>query len=274
MALLDKIIWHIETDLGRDDLSIEGLARNCAVSPFHMCRVFRQTAGLSIMSYVRGRRLSRAAEAVAGGEHTLLGIALDAGYGSHEAFTRAFSTYFGVLPTTVRKARSLETLTLLEPFQMMKDMIVDVAKPQIRNRPAFRVVGLSAACTFEDTSAIPALWSGFNAREDTVDNAVAGTSYGVCYDTDEAGRFRYLAGAEATGQTDGMDHVDIPAARYAVFAHKGHISDLPKTVYTIWNQSLPDLDLTPQESPNFEVYDARFDPETGRGVVEVWIPVA
>lgn len=273
MALLDRIIWQIETNLVQEDVTLDVLADACAVSRFHMCRAFRQAAGMSIMSYVRGRRLSVAAQAIAKGDNTLLSIALETGYGSHEAFTRAFSSYFGVLPNTVRKARSTTNLSLLEPVKMKKEMIVDVAKPEIRERGAFRVVGLSATTSFEDNSAIPALWSEFNALEDAVQNAVHGAAYGVCCDATEAGQFRYLAGIEATGLTDGMDHVDVPAGRYAVFTHNGHISDLPKSVYTIWNQSLPDLELTPEQRPDFERYDDRFDPGTGRGTVEIWIPV-
>ena len=71
-----------------------------------------------------------------------------------------------------------------------------------------------------------------------------------------------------------MDDVSIPAGRYAVFTHSGHISDLPKTVYTIWNKSLPDAGLNTREAPDFELYDCRFDPLTGRGDVEIWIPIA
>lgn len=156
---------------------------------------------------------------------------------------------------------------------MNKDMIVGVAAPDLRDRSAFCVVGLSAQCSFEDTSAIPGLWKSFNIREAEVTGAKRGAAYGVCCDTDSAGRFRYLAGVEASEKTLGMDFIEIPANRYAVFIHNGHVSDLPKTVYTIWNKSLPDCDLHPSEGPDFELYDQRFDPETGRGVIEIWIPV-
>ena len=180
----------------------------------------------------------------------------------------------GVLPSTVRVARSVSTLCLMEPMEMKKDMIVDVLKPIVRDREAFRVVGLSVSCSFEDTSAIPGLWHSFNAREDDVAGVKGGAAYGVCYDSDETGQFRYLAGVEARGSTEGMDHVDVPAGRYAVFSHTGHVSDLPKTVYTIWNKSLPDLGLEPIKAPDFERYDDRFDPESGRGTVEIWIPIS
>ncbi|WP_264210701.1 GyrI-like domain-containing protein [Leisingera thetidis] len=153
-------------------------------------------------------------------------------------------------------------------------MIVTVPEHEIRERAAFRVVGLSVECSLEDTSAIPALWQSFNAREEDVLNAVSGAAYGVCCNADEAGRFKYLAGLEAVQGTPGMDFVEIPANRYAVFTHRGHIAGLPKTVYTIWNKSLPDAGLEPAEAPVFELYDKRFDPETGRGSVEIWVPVS
>lgn len=79
MALLDRIIWQIETNLAQDDITTEMLADACAVSRFHICRVFRQAAGMSIMSYVRGRRLSVAARAIGATDDALLSIALNAG---------------------------------------------------------------------------------------------------------------------------------------------------------------------------------------------------
>lgn len=273
MALIDKIIWQVETDLGQP-IALNDLARKCAVSTYHMCRVFQQGVGMSIMSYVRARRLAKAAQAIADTDEVLLSIALDSGYASHEAFTRAFAACFGALPSTIRTARSTAMITVMEPLKMKKDMIVDVAKPDMRDRDTFRVVGLSAICSFEKIGAIPALWQSFNAREDDVIDAVAGAAYGVCCDMDAEGHFRYVAGVEARGKTERMDFVDIPASRYAVFTHSGHISDLPKTVYTIWNKSLPDLGLEPAKAPDFELYDKRFDPVAGRGTVEIWIPVS
>ena len=276
MTLVDRAVWQIETKL-RQPLSLTELSTLCAVSPFHLSRTFRSATGFSPMTYLRARRLSAAAEALANGDEDILTIALEAQYGSHEAFTRAFASYFGLLPSSVRTARSVHSLVLMEPFQMKKNLLVDVAAAEIKERDAFRVVGLGTRCTFEDTSAIPPLWQSFNEREKDVPGAVGGAAYGVCYDTDEAGSFRYVAGVETTEVTDvpsGMESVSVPASRYAVFTHSGHVADLPKTVYTIWNKALPDAGLEPRKAPDFERYDSRFDPSTGRGVVEIWIPIA
>ena len=159
---------------------------------------------------------------------------------------------------------------------MHRQSFPDVAAPEIKERDAFRVIGLSTQCTFEDVSAIPSLWQTVNDREDDVPSAVSGAAYGVCCDADEAGQFRYVAGLETTaamGFPAGMDAVSIPANRYAVFTHSGYVLDLQKTFYTIWNKALHDAGLDPKQAPGFEFYDHRFDPLTGRGTVEIWLPI-
>ena len=124
---------------------------------------------------------------------------------------------------------------------------------------------------------MPSLWRAFNEREGEVAPVENGAAYGVCCDSDGAGRFRYVASVEAEAISDipeGMEIVAIPTSRYAVFIHSGHVSDLPKTVHTIWNRILPDAGLKPTGAPDFERYDRRFDPTTGRGDLEIWIPIA
>ncbi len=143
----------------------------------------------------------------------------------------------------------------------------------MRERAAFRVTGLGADCSFSRTGAIPALWETFNARQAEVIGAVPGAAYGVCGVADTSGNFRYIAGVEAAGPTPGMEQITLPNQTYAVFTHKGHISDLSKTIYTIWNQVLPDLGIEMADGADFERYDHRFDGRTGRGEMEIWIPV-
>ncbi|MEJ6395061.1 AraC family transcriptional regulator [Gymnodinialimonas sp. 2305UL16-5] len=270
MALVDKVIWQIECH--RDaPLSVASLSEACAVSVHHMCRAFQMATGQSVMAYARARRLSVAATEIADGADDILQVALSAGYGSHEAFTRAFMAYLGVLPSTVKQTRDLSTLSLMEPFEMQKDMIVDVAKPEIRDRGAFRVAGLGTTCKDHDISAIPSLWQGLNARAGEFEDL--GPGYGVSYAMEGNGDFKYLAGMEARTPPAGMEVVEIPAHRYAIFTHRGHVADLPKTIYTIWNKALPDSELSPAPAPEFELYDQRFDVATGRGEIEVWIPV-
>lgn len=274
MVVLDKAVWYIESRIGAP-LPLAELARLAGVSPWHLVRLFQAAVGLSPMAYQRARRLSEAAKALANGDSDILTVALDAGYGSHEAFTRAFSACFGQLPSSVRAAGDTQSLKLMEPLVMDKNMIIDVAPPQLRERAAFRVVGLSVRCTFETNAVISKLWPKFNQREREVPEPVKGAAYGVCCDMQPDGHFRYVAGFESRAKhvPDGLDFVDLPAGRYAVFQHVGHISGFNKTVYTIWNKALPDAGLEPAGRPDFELYDHRYHDATCDGIVEIWIPI-
>ena len=275
MALVEKLLWQIEAKL-HDEVRLEELASLCAVSVYHMARVFRQTTGLSPMAYLRARRLTEAARSLAMGKTDIMDVALEAQYCSHEAFTRAFVNYFGIAPNQVRAQKTFEKLDIMETFPVKKELIIELEAPRQETLGAMKLVGTSCYCTFENTVEIPRIWKIFNERMHEIEFAKPGAAYGACCDVKENGQFRYLAGVPVREEQTipvGMDMVEIPPSTYAVFQHNGHISDFHKTVYTAWNKSLPDLGWQPRKSPDFERYDHRFDPETGRGIVELWIPI-
>jgi AraC family transcriptional regulator len=85
----DKALWIIERN-STQPLTLDGIAAACGVSRSHLAHAFGTATGVSVMQYVRARRLSAAAQALAAGAPDILSIALETGYGSHEAFTRAF----------------------------------------------------------------------------------------------------------------------------------------------------------------------------------------
>lgn len=272
MPLTERVIWQIERHIDKP-LTLTTLADACAVSRYHMARSFRAATGMTPMTYLRARRLTVAAHALAQGAD-ILSVALAAQYGSHEAFTRAFAACFGVLPTQVRQARSTRDLTLLEPFEMNREMIIDLQPPRFADRPAERFVGLSGDFTYDELSGVAALWQTYAGL--LPDPMPRRTTYGISYDFAEETGFSYLAGARTEAGAplpEGPDTVDVPAGHYAVFDHRGHISDIAKTFYTIFNAALGDHGLTPRPAPELEVYDHRFNPVTGRGTVEVWIPI-
>src|SRR3954453_9396407 len=92
-----KALWFIESHLA-DALTLDEIAGIAGISRFHMVRAFAAATGWSVMRYVRVRRLSEAARALASGAPDILSVALDADYGSHQAFTRAFRTISGSRP--------------------------------------------------------------------------------------------------------------------------------------------------------------------------------
>src|SRR6201995_5275922 len=117
MYSAQKALWFIESHLA-EALTLDEVAGIAGVSRFHMVRAFAAATGLPVMRYVRARRLTEAARALAGGAPDILTLALEADYGSHEAFTRAFRDHFGVTPEAVHAATRIDHLNLQEPVIM------------------------------------------------------------------------------------------------------------------------------------------------------------
>src|ERR1700735_1524216 len=103
-----KALWFIESHLA-GALTLDQIADVAGISRFHMVRAFAAATGLSVMRYVRARRLSEAARVLAAGAPDILTLALDADYGSHEAFTRASATISGLRPKRFAAARASTT---------------------------------------------------------------------------------------------------------------------------------------------------------------------
>jgi AraC family transcriptional regulator len=96
-----------------DKWTVDKLASIANLSPFHLCRVFRQMAGTSIYDYVLRERLAYTLDAVLGSGDDLTAIALDAGFASHSHFTARFHGFFGCTPAALRRRVKAETVAEL-----------------------------------------------------------------------------------------------------------------------------------------------------------------
>ena len=271
-----KALWFIESHLA-DALTLDEVATIAGISRFHLVRAFAAATGLSVMRYVRARRLSEAARALAHGAPDILSVALDADYGSHEAFTRAFREHFGVTPETVRGSAQLENLQLQEPITMDSTVIDNLQPARFETGKPFLVAGPGERYTWETGgAAIPGQWQRFRQKVDEIPDRIGKVAYGVCCNGDDSGNFDYIAGAEVSdfsGLPREFSRVWIPDQRYAVFSHKDHISTIRRTVNTIWNHWLPSSGVKAADAPSFERYSENFDPLTGNGGLEIWVPI-
>jgi AraC family transcriptional regulator len=158
-VVVEKALWLIEQRYGTD-LSLDEMAEHIGVSRFHLSRSFPAATGMSISAYLRGRRLTEAAKALAAGAPDILSVALDATYGSHEAFTRAFRDQFGVTPEQVRARGTTDTLRLVEPIRMDEMMFVDLPPPRIVDRPPLLLAGLAELHPCDKPEEVPAHCTG------------------------------------------------------------------------------------------------------------------
>jgi len=275
MYPVERALWFIENRIS-GDISLQAIAASADVSSHHLARAFGAATGQSLMRYARGRRLSEAARSLAAGAPDILAVAFDAGYGSHEAFTRAFREQFGITPEECRAAGRLDHLKLVEPIRMDKSLLIDLDEPRIADGEGFLVAGLGARYTFATNEGIPNQWRRFEPYIGNLSYQTGPETYGVCCNADNSGSFEYIAGVRVTEFSDlpeGFATVRISAQRYAIFLHPAHVSMLRRTHYTIWNKWLPASNLKITDGPSFERYGKDFNPMTGTGTIEVWMPV-
>jgi AraC family transcriptional regulator len=275
MNAVGKAIWFIESRFS-GELSLDEIADAASVSRYHLVRAFGLATGFSVMRYVRGRRLTQAAQSLANGAPDILSVALDAGYGSHEAFTRAFREQFGLTPEAVRARRHLADIELVEPLKMDETPLIDLRPARFENGRPLLIAGLAERCSWQTNMGIPALWQRFGPHIGQIAGQVGITTYGVCCNGDDEGNFDYVAGVEVSdfsGVPPEFTRVRIAAQRYAVFIHHEHISAIRRTINSIWSGWLPQSGYEVADAPNFERYGAGFDSRTGMGGLEIWIPV-
>jgi AraC family transcriptional regulator len=143
--------------------------------------------------------------------------------------------------------------------------------------PAMLLAGLRRQHTFAEVSTtIPAQWEEFQ-RLGEIPGQRGATTYGVVCGSDmDRQSFEYMCGIEVDSfdaLPAGMGRMRVPAQHYAVFVHEGHADGLRATWEAIWSDWLPRSGIRPADTPDFERYGDRFDPETRTGEIEIWFPI-
>ena len=276
---------YIEAHLG-EPVALADVAGAAGLSLHYFSRLFRALSGEPVGAYLRGRRLTVAAERlVAGGAEPpkLVELAFDCGYDSQEAFTRAFKRCFGMTPGAYRKRRpagrmrfrrriDAETLAHLQEVLCME--------PEIREIDSFVVAGVRERFDAETKRRIPALWDRLLALMPEIPHQRAGT-YGLCTNPNlDDGSFDYVAGV-AVERVDRLPEAaiaeSVPRQTYAVFRHKVGSPDLhaelQRTIRWIWGTWLPGSDFEYLGGPDFERYPPGFDPGKPGMFVDIAIPV-
>lgn len=277
MSAVKKAIWVIESRF-RYELGLDEIAEHSGASRSHLSRSFAMTTGISISAYLRARRLTEAARKLAAGAPDILLVALDAGYGSHEAFTRAFRDQFGVTPEEVRAKGSASDLKLMEPIQMDDLLPPALLEPTFLDSPAMRIAGITQRQSAMTGWSIPAQWQSFTPYIGNFPGQYGKAAYGVVgIAPDDADACVYTAGVEVRSDAEvppELNIVDVPAHRYARFHHKDHVSTIRSTVHAIFEYWLPTSGYLHTGDLNLiECYGPSFDPASGRGGVEVWFPI-
>ena len=150
--------------------------------------------------------------------------------------------------------------------------------PRFENGKPLVIAGLAER--YSGTNAgIPAQWQRFIPHIGRVPGQVGHATYGIVFNSLKSWMsFGYLTGIEVAPDTElpaNFGHLEIPAHRYAVFAHQGHVSTISRTMRSIFDEWLPQSghEHASDGADFFERYSEKFDPQTGTGGIEIWLPI-
>ncbi len=284
-----KAIQYIETYLN-DDLSLAKVSQAACYSHYHFLRIFQAVTGITAGTYIRRRRLTQAAEALLKEDTRIIEIALDAGFDSQAAFSRAFKEMFDIPPARFRKERKTSAFrgqpVLTEKYLNHIQTRGITMTPRFEHKDAQTFIGMGKDCNFGEPEAIGDLWDRFNKMKHLITDLADDNGYGLCYaPKGKEGKekdifpetFRYTAALRVTGDAvsvpEGMEKINMPAERYAVFTHKGSTDTLPETNDYIWKTWLPRSGLELADSPDIELYSKEWDPILKEGNIEIYLPV-
>jgi AraC family transcriptional regulator len=165
---------------------------------------------------------------------------------------------------------------------MDESLIIALETPRSVERGPLLLAGARVRYPMTEQSlpAVAEQWARFGAVIPTVPGLTGAGAYGLFWNMFGGGAsFEQMTAVEVerlSGLPDSLATMTVPASHYVVFAHPHHVSKLRNTVNTIWHKWLPDSGHVPVggDVPEFiEWYGQDFDPMTGSGTMEVWIPV-
>ncbi len=287
IAALNSAVDAVESELAADpsaSLDVGALARSLGTTEHHLRRMFSSLAGMPLSEYVRRRRMSLAAADLLAGDDDLLTIAVRYGYGSTEAFGRAFRAVHGVGPGDVRRDGG----PLRTQPRIRFHLTVQGGSPmdtRITDLPALRLVGHAARVPLVHEGVNPAIAEHvasipveetlrLKALNDTEPSGVLAVSDDLDPDRAEGSELTYLHGVATTADVpQGLDVIEVPAGTWAVFRtdgpHPAALQEAWAATATEWFPSQP-WQLRP--GPEIVAMTA-YDAAAGTATCELWLPV-
>jgi AraC family transcriptional regulator len=240
---IERVIDYIGQNID-EPLTLEHLSEVACFSKYHFHRLFTAYTGLSLQYYIRWLRLKRAAhQLVLNKDTSIIDIAINAGFESHEAFSRIFKQSCGLSPSKFRVTPSWQAWERTPYFLSTPgDIKMNVT---IKNIPARRLA------VIEHRGPPNLLGESVNKLIDWTKSQTinvtpkAKESFGIAYDDPKNTKpeeFRFDIGVTVPEQLSlngGVVEKSLPAGRYAVTVHKGPREHIGQTVFSLYRDWLP-----------------------------------
>jgi AraC family transcriptional regulator len=274
------VLVHIQANLD-EDLSLDAVAKRVRLSAFHFHRLFRAAIGETLKQYTQRLRLERAANRLVIHDTSILDVALDSGFQSHETFSREFKRRFQVTPRGYREwgrgklaQNSVSTLPLDE---MCDDF--ELSETKVTRMAQLHVAFIRHVGPYE---AVPdTLWHRLaewaRARRLPIDLIFLGIAQDAPGIT-PPDKLRFDAAIvvpEAFAADRSIGHQVLGPAEFAITTHIGHYRTLPQAYGTIVNRVGRLKGYSFGGLPSIEVYrTTRVDANHDMNHTEIYIPVS
>lgn len=253
-ARIERVQTYIANHLD-DDLDFDRLAEVAAMSPYHWHRIYRSICGETATQTVRRMRMHRAAVELIRSSTDLTGIAKRAGYGSVEAFSRAFGAAYGEPPASYRRRATVPDVSSPQWRQGGQTYPV-----RIENKPVYRLLSarhdgdyMLVGQAFEKVVAYafangllfgaPQMVGIYHKDPGSTDVSELRTDAGVILDN----------GPDIPAET-GLGYVTTPGGRQAILTFKGPYVELSRAYDWLFGQWLPDSGEEADDFPVAEYY--------------------
>ncbi len=241
-----------------DELPLEQVAAVAALSQFHFHRIFRAFVGEGLKQHVRRLRLERAARNLRRSDEPVIQIAFQAGFETHESFTRAFNDMFGCSPSVYRSRKCAPEPETSAGAAVRPPDPSDLPAVEIKELPPKRLVYLRHVGPYNEVGAPWGrlmMWAGMRGLL-----GPGAEMLGLSHDDPDVtplDKIRYDAAVVVNRpvQPEGeIGVMELPGGKYAVVTHRGPYERLTETYRRIYGAWLPQSGYEVRDTPGFEQY--------------------
>ena len=276
---MNSTIEYIEEHL-LEELHMPEIAKATGNLENDLQKTFYALTGISIVEYIRRRRLSLAGYELQNREQSVLDIALKYGYTSPDSFTRAFRQMHGITPSAVKKGgcllKSYGKITFVLTIRGVNAMNYRILKKE-----ELHIIGFKKWFSTENDSQlteIPKMWDSVTdeLRQQIVDLSNNDGVVGLCADMYDGGFDYWIGCMSDKACPDNLEEITIPASYWAVFEVIGSMRPLPNPMQDIWkriySEWLPNSGYQHAMIPEIEYYSSG-DMMAEDYRSEIWIPI-
>lgn len=277
---LGAAIDYIEDNLDKE-ISYDEAARIACCSPYYFQRVFSYVSGVSLVEYIRRRKMTQAAFELQRADSRVIDVALKYGYSSPTSFHRAFQNVHGITPTAAKLEGSV-----LQAYPSIRFKIEitggNAMAYRIAQKPPLRIVGIRIPLTSdmeENLRIVPEFWE--EALQENqflkicrLSNGEPRGILGISVYINPKEIYYYIGVATNSPVPAGMYECEIPAATWVIFENDGYFKEDVQSVFQrFYMEWLPFSGYQYAELPDMEVYPI-CSGQPAHGHSEVWIAVS